>query len=285
MRFKTFKIVRSEDYNRIIIKDSEDLFSSLDQTPKLEEEDDEYAVMYLKKYYEYILGTMVQSYKKIFTKFENGVAKKKEVELEDNKVNDKTLFYINCNENTIYIQSKRYPEYLTEGIMRLRMEKTLSKCFNINVNLLPTEMNYTLEQIEEIYKTSYVKRIAFKNLYGLELPINVELHNPRKDLDDALIESYNVYSRDKLDTMEFKAKKGEKLGKNPFAMIGFVLARTYEDIEIFKDMDIKEYDENVKIKTKGNDGKIINISKKQQDNTYEAYDAILKNNIKDYKKD
>ena len=285
MRFKAYKMLRSDDNRTFRISDAEKLFRALDSSPKLEEEEDEYALMYLKKYEEYILGTMVQSYSKVLTKFVIDDDIKKEEELKDTKINDKTLFYINCTENILYIQSKKYPEYLTEGILRIRMEKTFSKCLGVTIIIVPTEINYTLEQVEKMFSDSYVKRIAFKNLCGLELPLNVELHNPRKDLDDALIESYNVYSKDKLDSMELKAKSGEKLGKNPFAKIGFELAKAHENIEVFKDMEIKEADENVKIRIKGNDSKIINISKKQQEHTYQAYDVILKSNIKDYKKE
>lgn len=285
MRFKAYKMIRDDNHKIVKISDSEELFRALDSSPKLEEEEDEYALMYLKKHEEYILGTMVQSYSKILTKFVKDNDTKEEEELEDTKINDKTLFYVNCAENILYIQSKKYPEYLTEGILRTRMEKTFSKCLGITIIIVPTEINYTLEQVEEMFSDSYVKRIAFKNLCGLELPSNVELHNPRKDLDDALIESYNVYSKDKLGSMELKAKRGEKLGKNPFARIGFELAKAHENVEVFKDMEIKESDENVTIKTKGNDSKIINISKKQQERTYQAYDAILKSNIKDYKKE
>lgn len=285
MRFKAYKIVKEDIFERVTISDEENLYKALVQTPKSEDEDnqDEYAIMYLTKEHEYILGTLVQSYTKVLTKFDESLDDKKEVKLKDSKINDKTLFYINSNEGILYIQSKRFPEYLTEGLMKLRMQDILSKCFGYRIQILPTEISYSIEQVEEIFMTSSVKRIAFKNLNGLELPKGVELHNPKKELDESLAETYNVYCKDTLGSMEFKAQRGRKLGKNPFARIGLALAKHYNDVDVFKDMEINENGEKVTIKTKGNDSKIINIPKNKQDVTSEAYKLILKNNIKNYK--
>ncbi len=284
MRFKAYKIVKEDILERVIISDEEKFYKALVQTPKSEDEDsqDEYAVMYLTKEHEYILGTLVQSYTKLLTKFDENYNDKKEVKLKDSKINDKTLFYINSIEGILYIQSKRFPEYLTEGVMRLRMQDILSKCFGYKVQILPTEINYSLEQVEEIFMTSSVKSIAFRNLNGLELPKGVELHNPKKELDESLAETYNVYCKDSLGSMEFKAQRGRKLGKNPFARIGLTLAKYYNDVDVFKEMEVNENGENVTIKTKGNDSKIIPIPKNKQDVTSEAYKLILKNNIKNY---
>ena len=164
--------MKEDILERVIISDEEKFYKALVQTPKSEDEDsqDEYAVMYLTKEHEYILGTLVQSYTKLLTKFDENYNDKKEVKLKDSKINDKTLFYINSIEGILYIQSKRFPEYLTEGVMRLRMQDILSKCFGYKVQILPTEINYSLEQVEEIFMTSSVKSIAFRNLNGLELP-------------------------------------------------------------------------------------------------------------------
>lgn len=284
MRFKAYKIIVGSKMERIKITDVNDFFSSLDESPKLEDEEDEdqYAIMYLKRYEQYILGTFVQSYHKVLTKFEKEGLSKKEVQLKDTSINDKTLFFVNCDEGIIYIQSKRYPEYLTPGIMIERFQRSLGKCLSTEVYFLPTQINNTLDQVEEIFNTSFVSRIAFRNLCGLEIPEGTELHNPKKELDDALRESYNTYSANKLDSMEFKAKKGEQLGKNPFVKIGLMLAKANQDVEIFKDMEIIESGEKVNVKMKGNDSKIISMSKKQQDNTLIAYETILKRSIKGY---
>lgn len=284
MRFKAYKIVKEDIYERVTIKDKDEFYKALVQTPKSEDEEnqDEYAIMYIAKEHEYILGTLVQSYTKLLTKFDESHNGKKEVELKDSKINDKTLFYINSLEGILYIQSKRFPEYLTEGLMKLRMQDILSKCFGYRIQILPTEINYSIEQVEEIFMTSSVKRIAFKNLNGLELPKGVKLHNPRKELDESLAESYNVYCKDSLGGMEFKAQRGRTLEKNPFARIGLALAKHYNDVDVFKDMEINENGENVTIKTKGNDSKIINIPKSKQDVTSDAYKLILENNIKGY---
>lgn len=286
MRFRVYKIFDSEEMMRVKIDNIDNLYNLLVASPKLEdtEEDDEYAIMYLERYNEYILGTFVQSYQKVLTKFEENNNIKKEIQLNDTKINDKTYFYINCEGSIIYIQSKRYPEYLTHGIMIERFQKLLGKCLCRPISFLPTQINNTLEQVEQIFQSSFVSQISFKNLCGLELPLGAELHNPRKELDDALIESYNTYSKDKIDSMELKAKKGQQLGKNPFAKIGLLLAKKHHEIEVFKDMEIIESGEKVKVKLKGNDSKIINITKKNQENTKGVYENILKHSVRGYEK-
>lgn len=284
MRFRVYKIIDANELKRVTIEDSEYLYKTMVGSPKLEdvEEQDQYAIMYLKRYNEYILGTFVQSYQKVLTKFADNDNSKKEIQISDTKINDKTLFYINCRESIIYIQSKRYPEYLTPGIMIERFQRLLGKCLDRQISFLPTQINNTLEEVEEIFKSSFVSRISFKNLCGLELPQGVELHNPRKELDDALIESYNTYSKDVLDSMELKSKKGEPLGKNPFAKIGLFLAKEHQEVDVFKDMEIVESGEKIKVSIKGNDSKIINISKKKQESTISIYETILKHNVRGY---
>lgn len=284
MRFKVYKLFDLVEMKRINISDKDTFYKVLVESPKLEddEEDDEYAIMYLQRYEEYILGTFVQSYQKVLTKFEENNNTKKEVRLSDSKINDKTLFYINCSESMIYIQSKRYPEYLTPGIMIDRLQRLFGKCLDKQVTFLQTEINNTLEQVEEIFHTSFVSRISFSNLCGLELPKDAVLHNPRKELDEALIESYNTYSKDKIDSMELRAKKGQQIGKNPFAKIGLFLAKEHPQVDVFKEMEVIESGEKVKVKLKGNDSKIINISKKRQESVAQTYDAILKSNVRGY---
>jgi len=163
-----------------------------------------------------------------------------------------------------------------------RLQSILGATVGKGIQFLPTEINYTMEEINEIFDNSFVKRIAFKNMCGLELPAGVQLHNPRKELDEAMIESYNVYSKDKLDSMELRSTKGEKLGKNPIAKIGMILAEEYQEVGVFKELDVLEDGQKETVRLRGNDSKIINITKKQQESTSQVYEMILKNNIKGY---
>ena len=285
MRFKAYRIKAEENYQAVSLGTSEELYSKLFNCPKLEDEDNEYAVMYLKKYEPFVLGTFVQAYNTVLTKFKDKSENKEEVKIEESEFNDKTLFYIDFNEKIIYIQSKRYPETLNPRLMKKRMEEIFSKCLNEKVILIETEISNTIEQIEHVFKTSTVKKIVFSNMKGLELPKGSELHNPRKDLDDALVESYNIYSKDTLDYMELRAKAGEDLHKNPFAKIGMTLSGEYQDREIFKYMEIVEGGENITVRKEGNDSKIVNIGKRDQDSSYGAYNKILKSNVKGYTPD
>lgn len=282
MRFKAYRVKKDENYQSVSLGSMEELYTKLVNSPKLVDEENEYAAMYMKRYGVFVLGTLVQSYHTILTKFKESSDNKEEEKIPESEFNDKTLFYINFNENIVYIQSKRYPETLNPRLMKKRMEDIFSDCLGQKVVLIETEINNSMEQIEYVFKNSVVKRIVFSNLKGLELPHGSELHNPRKELDDALVESYNVYSKDTLDYMELRAKDGEDLHKNPFAKIGMVLSAEYEDREIFKAMDIIEGGEKVTVKKEGNDSKIVDIRKKDQENSYSAYEKILKSNIKGY---
>ncbi len=282
MRFKAYRVKSEEHYQTVSLGILNELYTSLVNCPKLEDEDNEYAVMYLKKYEPFILGTFVQAYNTVLTKFKDKSENKEEVKISESEFNDKTLFYIDFNEKIVYIQSKRYPETLNPRLMKKRMEEIFSKCLGEKVVLLETEINNTIEQIEHVFKTSTVKKIVFSNMKGLELPKGSELHNPRKDLDDALVESYNVYSKDTLDYMELRAKNGEDLHKNPFAKIGMTLSDEYQDREVFKYMEIIEGGEKITVRKEGNNSRIVNIGKKDQDSSYVAYEKILKSSVKGY---
>lgn len=286
MRFKTYRIKSEEGYRQVNIESINSMFESLSNYPKIEEDAaNEYAIMYLRRCDELVLGTLVQSYHQVLTKFAGHKGDKKEEAVPDSIINDKTLFYINANTNIVYIQSKRYPGDLNAHLMKKRMEDVFSFCLNKKVVLLETQINNSIEEIEEIFKSSFVRKIAFSNMKGLELPKGSELHNPRKDLDDALVESYNYYSKDTLDYMELKSKDGEDLHKNPFAKIGMILANEYPENDIFKYMDIFESGESIKIKKEGNDSQIISVTKLQHEEIYPAYEKILKRNIKGYTPD
>ena len=283
MRFKAYR-VKDVHYQTVKLGDTNDLFERLCTLPKIDDADNEneYAIMYLRKSGLYVLGTLVQSYHTELTKFKDGSSDKEEVKIAEPEINDKTIIYIDFVDGIVYIQSKRYPDGLNVRLMKKRMEDIFSICFGNEVVLVETEINNTIDQIEEVFKSSIVKKIVFKNMKGLELPEGSQLHNPRKELDDALIESYNYYSKDTLDYMELRAKNGEDLHKNPFAKIGMTLTDEYQDKEIFSYMEILDNGEKIIIKKNGNDSKVINISKKKQENSYETYEEILKKTVKGY---
>ena len=280
MRFKAYRIKLEENYQTVLLESLNDLYTKLFNCPKMEDESNDYAVMYLTKQEPFILGTFVQAYSTVLTKFKDDTENKEEVKISDSEFNDKTLFYIDFNQKIVYIQSKRYPESLSQRLMKKRMEEIFSICIGKKIILVETEISNTIEQIEHVFKTSIVKKIVFSNMKGLELPKGSELHNPRKDLDDALVESYNVYSKDTLDYMELRAKNGEDLHKNPFAKIVMTLSDEYRNHDVFKYMEVIEGGEKVTVKKDGNDSKIINIAKKDQENSYQAYEKIIKSNIK-----
>ena len=82
--------------------------------------------------------------------------------------------------------------------------------------------------------------------------------------------------------MELRAKNGEDLHKNPFAKIGMTLSDQYQDREVFKYMEIIDGGEKIIVRKEGNNSKIVNIGKKEQDSSYVAYEKILKSSVKGY---
>ena len=284
MRFTAYDIYEVNGDSAHIVKlSSHRLYEKLNQYPKIIEDDESsYAPLYIHNYGEYVLGTLAQSYYKVLTKFDEKEDTKEEIQLEDTTINDKTYFYINCEDSRIYIQGRRYPPTLNKKFTIDRLESIVGECLNKTIFFVQAKIKYSIEEIEEIFSTSYVKRIAFTNLEGLKLPEGAVLHNPKKYLDDAMIESYNTYSSPTLDTMELKAKNGEKLSKNPLAKIGMVLSKENRYKKVFKSMDIMDDGERVEIKPDGNEHKIVYVPKKDQDDSYETYDRILKKSSKNY---
>lgn len=284
MRFTAYDICEFRE-NRFFQAEinRDEVYRNLFKYPKIDEEGSSFAPLYIDRYKEYVLGTLTQSYYTVMTKFDNEGNTKREIELDDTIINDKTYFYINCEECRIYIQGRRYPASLGNRLTIERLEKIIGDCIKKQVFFEKAIIKYTIDEIDEIFNNSFVKRISFKELEGLMLPENVTLHNPRRDLDDALIESYNVYSAPVLDTMDLKAKSGEKLSKNPLAKIGMILSKENRSKKIFKSMDIMDDGERVEIKPDGNEHKIFYVPKKDQDDPYETYDRVLKKSSREYK--
>lgn len=284
MKFTAHDIYKLNDNNIFKFRiDPEILFNRLNLYPRTDDEDSSFAPLYIHQYEYCVLGTLVQSYKTVLTKFDESMDTKEEIELKDSEINDKTFFYIDCRDMRIYIQSKRYPTTLNKELTLNRLQKIVGDSLEKEVTFIKAEIRYTIEEIDEIFTRSFVKRISFKNLEGLELPEGAELHNPRKDLDESLTESWNVYSKNTVDSMELKAKDGEKLSKNPLAKLGMLLSLSNRYKQVFKSMDIIDDGEKMEIKPTGNEHKVIYVSKKAQEDSYETYDKILKKTNKSYR--
>ena len=284
MRFTAYDVYEvKKDSMHVLNLSSQILFEKLNQYPKIIENDESsYAPLYIHNYRQYVLGTLAQSYYKVLTKFDEKEDTKEEIELEDTTINDKTYFYLNCEESRIFIQGRRYPATLNKKLTIDRLQDIIGDCLGKSILFVQAKIKYTIDEIEEIFSSSYVKRIAFTNLEGLKLPEGAVLHNPKKYLDDAMIESYNTYSAPTLDTMELKAKNGEKLSKNPLAKIGMVLSKENRYKKVFKSMDIMDDGEKVEIKPDGNEHKVVYVPKNDQEDSYVTYDRILKKSSREY---
>ena len=169
-----------------------------------------------------IIGKLSQSYNIDLIKF-NGTSKE-EVPIKEDTANDnKTYFFINCSKAQIYIQNRRYsPEELNPKLAIERIEiilnKYLSKDYNVIV-LQKADVNYDIKEIENYFRESFVKSVEFHNVSDFKLAEGTKLHNPRIDLDDAAVESWNTYSSDNVESVKIKAKKDKSIAKNPIANI------------------------------------------------------------------
>ena len=285
MNFKAYDIcvLRDNLIKSYKIKDRKDFFSKINKFPRKKEGGNYYAPLYMHNNNDYIFGTLVQSYYTILTTFEgNG---KNEKQLDENTINDKVIFYIDLVYSIVYIQGKRYPSpslYKDQTIRRI--QTILRECLDKPIELMPTEITYSVSEMVSIFKKSYVKRIIFHNIKGIELPMDSVLHNPRADLDAAVAESWNMYSKDTVDYLELRAKDDERLNKNPIAQIGIKLASigNPEGKDVIKEIDLFDDGQKLTIKPKGNDTKIINISKDIRDDSYQIYRKIAKHDGEEY---
>ncbi len=297
MRFKMYQITymkrntqngevqRFKAYTEI---DKESLFQQLNKLPLIRDEDhSEYTVLYCKEERHIILATFIQAYNLSLTKFVG--ESKEEVPLQEDTANDKTYFYIDTIKGQIFIQNKRYQsDRLNAKKTFDRIEALIGELLQTKeeyvVKLLPNHIAYSVDDLTEIFKSSIVKHVEFRNLLGLEIPKGTKLHNPREYLDDALAETWNIYCKDQIDYMDLKSPDEKSLNKNPFAKIGMVLSKEAEmkHVDVIKKITILDSEGEVVLKPKDNEHKIINISKKRQKDAYESYDVILKSMIKGY---
>jgi hypothetical protein len=297
LRFRIYDIgyldVSNQGENATVRKveniDVDKLFDSLNQLPLLRDEyKEEFAVIYLSKVDHFILGVLTQSYDISLTKFEGSKA---EVPINENRANDKTYFFIDTIKGQIYIQNRRYvPNNLAPRKTADRMDKILTLVFKKDLDapivLTPVKIEYTLEDFWYFYKNSHVTYLEVKNIQGIQLPEGSVLHNPREDLDEALVESWNEYSSKTVDSFELRAAKNAKINKNPLATLGLVLAEVGKNVKkpIVNLMKIIDTEGEEDIRPKNNNYKIINISNKiHKNDEYAVYDTILKNVHKEYK--
>lgn len=285
MNFRAFDICYTDDHTaiRYQLESEQDLFKSLNNMPRIEEGTFSYATIHMHEYENFILGTLAQSYYTVLTAFEG--QGKKEKQLDENNINDKTFFYIDTVQSRLYIQGKLYPAVtLNKSLTLARMNNILNNCLQKQVVLQKAQIDYTDYELAEIFNISYVKKVIFKNIRGIELPLNTVLHNPRADWDRTVAESWNAYSKDTLDYLELRAQKDEKLNKNPIAKIGITLAEigNSEGKPIINELEIIDGGEKVPLKPSGNANKVIYVPKSVLDDSYEVYDKILKKESRQY---
>lgn len=284
MRFTRYKICKmrvSSNEPKTIDKLNEEIeFKNLNVSKKMEDSIGEFAIPQCIHEDNIIVGNLSQTYGIDLIKFSDN--SKEEIPIDEDKANDnRTYFFINCKEASVYIQNRRYtPRELNPNLAFKRIEKLLDK--NLSHDVLETiilqkeNINYEIEELQEYFRQSFVKSVEFNNISNMKLEIGTKLHNPRIDLDDAAVESWNTYSSDNVESVKIKAKKDKSIAKNPIANIGFKLAeqnKTEYD-KIIKNIEIEEDGQKEQLKPKGNEYLIVNVSDKDK-NVREALDKIL----------
>lgn len=284
MRFTRYKIckmrVSSNEPKTIDRLDEEIEFKKLNVSKKMEDSIGEFAIPQCIHEDNIIVGNLSQTYGIDLIKFSDD--SKEEIPINEDKANDnRTYFFINCKEASVYIQNRRYtPRELNPNLAFKRIERLLDK--NLSHDVLETiilqkeNINYEIEELQEYFRQSFVKSVEFNNISNMKLEIGTKLHNPRIDLDDAAVESWNTYSSDNVESVKIKAKKDKSIAKNPIANIGFKLAeqnKTEYD-KIIKNIEIEEDGQKEQLKPKGNEYLIVNVSDKDK-NVKEALDKIL----------
>lgn len=284
MRFTRYKIckmrVSSNEPKTIEKLDEEIEFKNLNVSKKMEDSIGEFAIPQCIHEDNIIVGNLSQTYEIDLIKFSDN--SKEEIPIDEDKANDnRTYFFINCKEASVYIQNRRYtPRELNPNLAFKRIEKLLDKNLSHdvleNIILQKENINYEIEELQEYFRQSFVKSVEFNNISNMKLEKGTKLHNPRIDLDNAAVESWNTYSSDNVESVKIKAKKDKSIAKNPIANIGFKLAeqnKTEYD-KIIKNIEIEEDGQKEQLKPKGNECLIVNVSDKDK-NVREALDKIL----------
>lgn len=289
MRFRAYAIKEEENGSYKPIKKivPDELRKSLNLFGRLEDEDGmKYSPMYIKRVEHLILGTLVQSYYAELKKFSDKDVNKEE-DIDADSINDRVFFYIDTDKSIVYIQNKRYPSKTLYHIKTVdRINTILKECIKQkNLFLMPVQINYTLDEIGELFLEGNIHEIQFSNLSGIEVPKGIEIHNPVREWDDTFAKSWNKYSKNTLDSVYLKAVNGETLSKNPIARLCMKLAKigNPNGKAVFKKLVVDSNGEKDDVKQEGNEYKIINISKKKQEDANKAYECIVKKVIPGYK--
>lgn len=284
MRFTRYKICKIKVGSNIVEGISsineEVEFRNLNKSEKLSDEIGQYAIPYCIHDKNIIVGNFSQTYNINLIKFSED--SKKEIPIKEDKANDnKTYFFINCEDASIYIQNRKYsPTELNPNLAVNRIQQLLNK--NLTHDVLETiilqkeNISYNIEQLQNYFRGSFVKSVEFTNIADFELKTGTKLHNPRIDLDEAAVESWNTYSRENVESIKIKAKKNKSIAKNPIANIGFKLAEqnSSEYEKIIKTVEIEEDGQKEQLKPKGNEYFIISMSDKDK-STSEVLDKII----------
>lgn len=270
-RYKIYKIkVGSNTLEKMNNMDEETTFKSLNLSKKMDDLIGEFAIPLCKHEDNIIVGNLSQTYSINLMKFSGD--SKKEIPIEEDRANDnKTYFFINCKDECIYIQNRRYtPRELNPNLAVERLEKLLNKYLiheNFETIIFKKEnINYEMNVLQNFFRSSFVRSVEFSNVSSFKLEPGTELHNPRKDLDDAAIESWNTYSSENVESIKIKAKKDKSIAKNPIANIGFKLAEqnANEYDQIIKNVEIDQDGQREQLKPKGNEYLIVPVSDKDK---------------------
>ena len=284
MRFTRYRmcIIKNESNNleKLQLLDEKDVFNRLNLSSKITDLIGEFAIPRCKFENHIIVGNLSQTYGIQLMKFLED--SKEEIPIMEDRANDnKTYFFINCKENCIYIQNRKYtPKELNPNLTVTRLEQLLNKYLYHDVFetivLRKENINYKIDELQNFFRTSYVRSVEFINISDCKLKPGTKLHNPRIDLDDAVIESWNNYSSDNVESIKIKAKKDKSIAKNPIANIGFKLAEQNENRyeKIIKNMEVIQGGQKEILKPIGNEYLVVPISDKDK-TTDETIDKIL----------
>jgi hypothetical protein len=262
--------------------DQRKFFKRLNTLPKMSDENQEFAFISVKESEGFVAGILAQSYGLVITRFKDEEGSKEEVEIDLDKANEKTLMYFDIAERTVSIQNKRYSaSTLNPSVTVIRVEKLLSKVFKKVINLQPEKINYSMEEINDIFQSSFVSKVIYKNLKGLKIEEGTKLHNPRAELDDSLRETWNAYSSKDISRMDIYGEDGKNLNKDPLAKIGIHLATVNNNIgednkPIINKITINDAGGSIEdIKPSGNEYRVIPISKYDQESQERLLDKTL----------
>ena len=288
MRFRAYRIKRENngEYSNVGEIDVTDLIGRFNQFEKREKDNESiYKPMYVHREQDLLLATFIQTYRPDLKTFSDSDYKE-EVNISEKFVNDRVLFYINLREKVVYIQNKRYQSSVLKHARTVDRIRDLiaTSMQDESVCLIPLKIDYSIDEVDAIFQESNVQEMHFTNLAGLEIPEDAKIHNPMREWDCTVAKSWNRYSKEDLNSIDLKAAPGKTLSKNPIARLCMILAKqgNPNGKPVFKNMKIISNGDSENISLSGNENKVYNISKTISEDSYEAYDCIIKKNYSTY---